>query len=424
VLAAAVAVTLAPVVVFNSLRAGRPAGVSLNGGVNLYIGNGPQARGFFTVFAEYDFAGDPAGVDYLARKLGRPVAGRVEADAIWAREAWRAVRADPGRAVALYLKKLWLHFQAWEIDQLTPLPAWAEASPPLRLLVVPYGLVSALGLAGLVVLPWRERRLRPWAVALLVLVAGQSLFFVVARYRQVVVPILALFGGLLLLRPASRRQRLLAAGVLLAALLVTRPWGLDEVRARWRALGWTNEALRLELRASQRPAAHRRDRERAAALYERALTVVADRPDPYRGLARLRRAAGDVEGALAVLAQGIERSRWPEPLRRERIEMLLLEGRAAAALDALEGFLRDHPRDADMRHNLTVLLARSGKPAAALASARRLVDLAPEDPRAWLDLGVILAGTGDREGARAAFAEGLRRHPGHPELEANLARLD
>jgi len=417
-------ITLAPVIVFNSLRAGRPAGVSLNGGVNLYIGNGPEARGFFTVFAEFDFAGDSAGVEYLSRKLERPVADRVEADRIWGQEAWRAVRDDPGRAAALYLKKVWLHFQGWEIDQLTPLPAWVDAAPPLRLLVVPYGLVSALGLAGLVVLPWRDRRLRPWALALVVLVAGQSLFFVVARYRQVIVPILALFAGLLLLRPAGRGQRRLVAGLLLVCLVVTRPWGLDEVRERWLALGWTNEALRLELRAGWLPAEHGEDRERAARLYEEALTVVPDRPDSYRGLARLRHAAGDVDGALGVLEQGIEGSSWPDPLRRDRIEILLLEGRAAPALAVLEDYLRAHPRDADMLHNRTVLLVRSGDPATALASARRLAELVPEDPRAWLDLGVVLARGGDRAGARAAFVEGLRRHPDHPDLAANLARLE
>jgi hypothetical protein len=279
-LLAATGVVLLPVVLFNSISAGRPAGVSLNGGFNLYIGNGPEARGFYTVFADFDFAGDPAGVEFLERKLGRPVAGRAEADAIWAREALRAMGAHPLRAAGLYLKKVWLHFQAWEIDQLTPLAAWAEAAPPLRLLCVPYGLFGALGLSGIAWVGWRERRLRPWTLALGVLVAGQSVFFVVSRYRQVIVPILALGAGLLIARPVPWRRRIAAAvGVLLVAVAL-RPWGLEDVRVRWRALGETNLALRYELRAEHAPEHAAADRERAAALYTDARSLIPDRPEP------------------------------------------------------------------------------------------------------------------------------------------------
>ncbi|MFO7652809.1 MAG: hypothetical protein R6X25_03200 [Candidatus Krumholzibacteriia bacterium] len=442
---AAAAVPVLPVVAVNSALAGRPVGPSLNAGVNLYIGNGPEAQGFFTVFTEFDFSGDPAGVAYLERKLGRPVAGRAEADRIWAREAWRAVQADPVDAARLYLRKVWLHLQAWEIAQLTALPAWNEAVAPLKLLIVPYGLLSTLGLAGAALVGWRERRLRPWLAALVLLVAMQSVFFVVARYRQVLVPILALLGGLLVTmpeltsglrsgrrapaaggRPADPGRRRVQAGALLAVLLAALavwPWGLDEVQSRWRALGWTNTALRYQLRAELRPRTAAADLERAGELLEQALPLIPDRPEPYRGLARLRAEAGDLDGALALLEEGLAAASWPVGLYPDLIELLLGHGREEQALVAVTTYLQSRPDDIDMRHNQVVLLDRLRPPAEALAAARRFLADHPTDPRPWVDLGVLLARAGRPDEARQVFAAGLQRHPGHPHLTANLERL-
>jgi Flp pilus assembly protein TadD len=77
-----------------------------------------------------------------------------------------------------------------------------------------------------------------------------------------------------------------------------------------------------------------------------------------------------------------------------------------------------------MVHNRIVLLARVGRLDAALDAARDFVAIAPDDPRAWLDLGVLLARAGRTADARQAFEEGLRRHPDNPDLRANRARLD
>ena len=211
---------------------------------------------------------------------------------------------------------------------------------------------------------------------------------------------------------------------MVVAAVIVWPWGLDDVRTRWRALGWTNEAQRHEVRAGLRPELATADRAAATALYARALPLLPDRPETYRGLARLRAQAGDTTSALTILAEGIHASRWPVPLLRDRAELLLLQGDGSAALSTLQQLLQQRPDDADALHNLAVLLVRLARPQEALAIARRLAAAAPADPRGWIDQGVILARLGRRTEARAVFREGLRRHPDDPALTANLQRLD
>ncbi len=443
VMVAAVLVPLLPVIGFNSWRAGRPAGISLNGGLNLYLGVGPEAAGLFTTFAGFDFESDPAGVSYLSQRLGRPVGGPGEADRVWAGLAWEAVKADPARAVALWLKKLWLHFVGWEIDQVTPLAAWSRASPLLRALPVPYGLLAAAGLAGGWTLIARRLRRRapgarettgapaepggvwspglaPWLSALAVLAAGQSLFFVVSRYRLVLVPALCLLAGVWVAELARRRGRaqLAAAIVGMAAFMLTRPWGFEPAQARWEALGAANEAARWERLADASA------QERAEQLYRAALEMDAGLYPAARGLAGLLQRAARGEEAERVLRRAVLRSDTPQPLRRDLIHLLLARDQVEAALPHMVEYLRDSPADPDMLHNLSVGMARLDRPEQAMQVARRLIEAAPDDPRGYADLGTLLARAGRRAEARAAFQRGLQRLPADATLRSNLRRLD
>jgi hypothetical protein len=415
----ATVLVLIPLLAYNGLRAGRLVGLSCNGGLNLYIGNGPEADGFYVSFAGFDFESDPAGVSFLTARLGRPVEGVAEADRIWAGAAWDTIRERPWRAVQLWLKKIWLHFVGWEISQVTPQAAWARDGPLLRVLLVPYDFIAVAGLLGFTATRWRNRRLRVWAVALAVLVAVQSLFFVVSRYRLVIVPILCLLGAYGLTDLITRRRWRLAVSVLvvLGAVLVTRPWGLGPVRANWDGLSACNEAVRWEWLGDE-PALGR-----AAELYQEALVTDPTQIVAYRNLARVRVRQGRHAEAEEILARGVLRVPRSEFIEADLIHLLLEQNRVEAAVPRLAAYLRDHPPQADILHNYAVALSRTDRPEAALTVARDLVTLAPHDPRGYIDLGVLLARAGRIAEARAAFTAGLERNPGHEGLLHNLQLL-
>jgi Flp pilus assembly protein TadD len=420
--ALALVLMLLPPVLHNSLQVGRPVGPSLNGGLNLYIGNGPAANGFFLSLRGYDMRTDPIGRRLLAEKLRTEVPDAAAADRAWAAEAWRCVAADPGRAAGLWLKKVWLHGVAVEFSQVSQLDSWSREAPLLRILAAPYGLLSAGGLLGLVLVGWRDRRLRPWALALVLLVVTQSAFFVVTRYRLVLVPLLALLAALAAaeLSRWTGRRRLVGAALVGAAVLAVWPWGLGGRMSRLRAAGLLNEGVRWELLAAVEPAA----REKAASLYVAASELDPVLPEPYRALARLYRRTDRVGEALAVLRTGLARAEPAGEVRRDLVRLLLESGFADEALPLLEAQLRDRPDDPDTLHNLAVTLSTTGRIGEAEEVAADLVRIAPDDPRSYLDLGVILARQRRYAEARDAFRAGLRRHPQDARLRTNLEHVE
>ncbi|MHB8080341.1 MAG: ArnT family glycosyltransferase [Candidatus Krumholzibacteriia bacterium] len=417
-LAGTVLVVLAPAIVSNSILSGRLVGPTLNGGQNFYIGQGKDANGFFRTFAGFDFEHDPAGVAFLSGRIGRRLAGPAEADALWRSEALAWGRDNPVRSVGLWLKKIWLHFVGVEIDQVTPLAAWTRDAPLLRGLPVPWAVIAAGGLAGLL-LRGRERAWRLWALAIVLYVAAQSLFFVVSRYRLALVPALCLFAGGWGAEVARRsgRARLVAAGVGVAAALVIWPGGLGAARDTWRATGLANEARRWA-RAATAP-----DLARAEQLYREAVAADPTQSLAWQGLARVLLAEGRQDEAEGVLADGALRALPPGLLDRDLITLMLRDGRSEAALPRLVQYLRDRPADREMQHALIVALGQAGRPEQAIEAARRFVATAPDDPQGYVDLGVLLARNGRRDEAREVFARGLQRRPSDPNLRHNLELL-
>ncbi len=417
---AGVLATQMPAVLHNSRVEGRPVGPTLNGGVNLVIGNGPEANGFYVAVVPGDWRADPAGRQHLAQTAGRDEVSLGEADRIWAGRAWSEMRARPGRAGALWLKKVWLHLRGWEIDQLTPLDGWRRTVPALRARVVPWFAVVVLAWAGGVHLAVRRPE-RWWSLILWVAtpLAVQSLFFVVTRYRLALLPagvLLAAVG----LAALVRRSRSAWIGAVVGVLVVV-PWGLNDVQAHWRAQAMANEAHRWAVLGDARQETALL--QRAETLYRHSLDAGAEGAAPWLGLAALLEADGRLGEATDVLTRALDHEGRHLELRSVLVSQLLEAGRQAEAEDQLLALLTIWPGDADALHNLTVLLAGAGRLDDAHVRAEHLMATHPSDPRGYIDLGIVLARRGRSGEAAEVFRRGLRVAPDDERLTENLRRL-
>lgn len=423
----ATSLPLLPPSLTNSKIAGKPAGPTFNGGVNLYVGNGPEANGFYVASVPGDWRRDPAGQDFLSKRLNLSEVSLAQADSIWTHEALASMRSHPGRTFRLWVKKFWLHFQAWEIDQLTPLNGWTREVPMLRAQVLPFGWLVVLGLAGAGFAWKRPGQGRIWGVAFLLLVTAQSLFFVVTRYRLVLVPLLCLLAGLgvfhlvhHLREKDGRWWHGVVAGCL--GLLMTVPWGLTEVKAHWVPLAQANEARRWGVLGEAEGSAE--SLVKASELYQLSVDGQPSNPGPWLGLAVTFKAQGHREQAREVLGRAILQVDRNLEIRRMLVGLLLEDEMRSDALVQAQSLLRHYPEDGETLHNAAVLLAGFGHAEAALKMADRLVKAHPEDIRGALDQGVLLARMGRKEDARIAFQRGLQFNPGHPELTQNLDLLN
>ena len=369
IMATAALLVMSPAIIHNSRLAGRPAGVSMNAGINLYLGNGPQATGLFATSRSLDFGKDPTGSAWLEEVTGRRARNVAEVDQAWFSAALGEIANHPGRFLRLFLRKVHLHLVAREMPNVTPLAAWPEAIPLLKVQILGYGVLAALGLAGIL---WRRSRHpdpAPWAVAAGAIVGVQSLFMVITRFRILLVPVLAVLAAVFLRDLVRARGRGLAAGLgaLALAALAVLPWGLGPTLDRLDAAARGNLGFRLQTMAG-----HHAARERTG-----------------EALAMLDAAAGEFSGMLEVI-QG-------DP----------------AALHGLGGSL----------HLQAALLSGSGRHQEALAAARRLMRRLPDDPRGYEDAGLILARQGRFAEAEDIVREGLGRLAGNPRLLSLLERL-
>lgn len=186
-------VALAPVTLRNWVQGGEFVLISSNGGINLYLGNNPRYEATVDMRPGRDWQ----ALVRAPRLHG--VAGAGPASRFFVTRVAGYARTDPAGFVALQVHKLRSLVAGHEIprnQEIYPARRW---SPVLRVLLwkvpglaFPFGVLLPLAAVGLVA----AARRAPMLVALvgvfgLVVVA----FFVTARYRAPLVPLLALFAA-------------------------------------------------------------------------------------------------------------------------------------------------------------------------------------------------------------------------------------
>ncbi|WP_332862174.1 glycosyltransferase family 39 protein [Janthinobacterium svalbardensis] len=176
--------------------------LNTNGGFNLYLGNNPAATGMFVSISE-----TPRGPTWNALRK----TGEVQASETLKQEAISWVQAHPTAFLTLAVKKA-AYFWAPPFHEGKGDPSSAEKL--VRLLWALQFLVLLAAAIGTLLMP----RLRNRQVALLWLALAcytgvHMLFYVIFRYREPIMPVLAVMAGLVLESllaarpPAANRAR-------------------------------------------------------------------------------------------------------------------------------------------------------------------------------------------------------------------------
>jgi tetratricopeptide (TPR) repeat protein len=240
---------LLPTLARNLAVSGHPVAISANGGITLYHGNAPGARGIGW-FAE-GLSGRLSEQQKEATRLASFYKGRevdpVEADHWWGRRAVRARLEDPGGTLGLVARRLALIVSNEELS-LDYAPA-LDARPWRWLAPLPFALLIGLAGAGLYLRGVAGSGGRYVWGAAAACAATPLLFYVSSRYRLPLAAVLCIPAGAGLAGLACRafglRRRgtaLAIAAALAAVSLVSPTGGLDgtsEAAARAnRAAAW------------------------------------------------------------------------------------------------------------------------------------------------------------------------------------------
>jgi 4-amino-4-deoxy-L-arabinose transferase-like glycosyltransferase len=219
------AVVIAPVFLHNLIVARDPTLISYNGGLNLYLGNNPKADGTWQPSYPLVQTGSVT-IETLKRNslirdstLMKPA----ESSTYWTHEALAFVKANPGRFLWLVARKLELFANSYEIPNNYYYDLARDRSLFLKLAFLPFGLVLALGLAGMILrianCGVRAEESGFYLFFLVYLAAG-VLIFTVSRLREPAVPLLVIFGSYFVIQASQewRKPKVLILSVIALAV--------------------------------------------------------------------------------------------------------------------------------------------------------------------------------------------------------------
>lgn len=462
-----VALAVAPATIHNLVQAGEPVWIAAHGGLNLYIGNNPEADGTYhhVPGIEPSIAGQVVDARRLAEAaLGRRLSSLEVSNWFGARAvAWW--RAEPCDALLLLVRKLAYVGNQVELPLDAAYSFYSRDLPGLLgFLSLGAGGLVPLGLAGCVWQAWRWRgqpdRLRTdlaWMACLPLYALSVAVFFVTSRYRLPLLLPLCVGTGLagervLALATRSDARRELLVGVLLTAALAwgaNHDFGLDDGRSEERI-----RYVEMLVDSGQLDAAHamvlrfERDQARPAELWARAGQALHERGQAAEATTWLARAStlapqdlglhlalvrawlssgheAEARAHLRALTAATVRSTRDAPSALALGALALEWQQAGQAQMLLRAALDAGCSPAAPAHEkLGLALALEDRLDEALVELERACHLDSGRASAQLNRAVVLAQLGRIGPARDAARAALRLQPAYPQARGLLAALD
>jgi tetratricopeptide (TPR) repeat protein len=418
---AGLAVLLLPVAIRNAYVAGGFYITTSQAGPNFYIGNNPNADGTYQSLRfgrgapEYE---RQDATELAERALGRSLTP-AEVSSYWIDKAMDFITSAPGAWLKLTARKAALLCNATEVLDTESLETHAEYSWPLRVLgiVGHFGVLVPLALVG-VVFTWPLRRRLAIVYALtLAYAASVVAFYVFARYRYPLVPMLTIVaaGGAANARAwlaahAQDHRSALGLAAALVATIVFCNWPLLSATTM-RAVTETNlaTALQTDGRVNE-----------AIPHYQRAIALQPDYAPAYNNLGTALRAKGKPLDAVAEYQRALSfRAGYPEA-HYNLANALTDAGRPKDAAEHFRVALQGMPGSADVHNNLGIALADEGKRDDAIVEFRAAVAADPASAKSHRNLADALAGAGRTDEALIEFRRAAQLAPGDAAIRYDL----
>jgi tetratricopeptide (TPR) repeat protein len=416
VFTASLLATILPATLHNYAASRDFVPITSNGGVNFYVGNSDEATGIFYPPKGINLITDDAVEKYVERLLGRELKPSELAN-YWYDEAWDFIRRHPMREAGLTLKKAAMYFNGYEMPQIESYEVARTAHTTLKVLFVNFWLLVTLGLMGMLYLikDWRKYFLLMGYIVALSL--SIIVFFITARYRTQVTPILALFAahGLVVVMPAviANLRRSVKPLVLFALLVLgTHPrlFALPRVDVQWREL--THEARRWS---------KLRDPEKAIATINQAIAMQPDYLDSYLQRAVVYKESGNLFKAISDYGKVLDINPNMPSVQYDFGQALRQLRMYEPAIEAYQAAIKLSPNMLEAHNNLGITYRELKRYDLAIRSFQRVIDINPTYTKAYNNLGASYAEKGDFDRAIDVFRRAIESDPKYANSYKNLA---
>jgi tetratricopeptide (TPR) repeat protein len=454
---ACVIAVLLPVTLRNSIVGKDPVLVSSNAGVNLYIGNNPDAPGVFYLPERSGLSNDD--LEGTARQVAEQALGKdltpSQVSGYWAERAGQFIIHNPLKVAGLVINKFLMFWNAYEVpNNLDYYFVREHIAPVLKFTFLGFWLLAPIAVVGFL---WRCRRGphhgEKLLIAFLVTYMISVLpFFITERYRLPIIPVLIVFTGLwvgdVITSVRTRKLRELIfvfGGIALLAVFVNWPRiRFDQARMRTimgtryldRALldqethgadlGYAVLHLKwaLELRPQDLHVRYELGRTYASLGYysgaitelERILAVAPDRTTALKALS-ITRIQYEKTGDL-MTSQALPKTPFERALKSE------YTGSYVHAREGYRAVIDQDPFHFQAYHRLAAVLQQHGQKKQALAVLETGTRLMPYNILLLYDLGTAHYLMGEREAARRVWLRCLEIEPDNQQIRDALHMLE
>ncbi|MBN98362.1 MAG: hypothetical protein CME16_03795 [Gemmatimonadetes bacterium] len=443
---------IAPITLRNYLLGDEFVLISWNGGINFFVGNNPNYPETTQIRP-----GQP-WLELIGRARAAGYANGAENSVFFFKEAWNYMRSQPTDYALLLVAKFASFWKGDEIgrnrniyyirnfSQLLSLTLWKQV------LAFPFGLVAPLALLGFALVFKHKGPLHLVLILVFSYTAGVVLFFVTARYRLPLVPLLLLLASYALYWLFEHRRRLggtffaaVGALVLLGiwsnydsapmdmegdaevfynlghAYVETRQLdkGIEALEKAARmapndaeilvSLG-TAYAFKKAFKAAEKPLKH------AARLYPERLDIRLNLANTYFSLKRYREAAAEYGAVLAANPTHLD-------ALRSGARALARSGQVDEAINYYERLYRFKPITLEPLLALGYLYGKSRRPDQSLRYYQEALMLDPNHLTARLEIGQLLLAKNELEQALEILHLGARQHPRNPRIAELLGQI-
>ena len=165
---------------------------SVQGGINFYIGNNPEATGTF--MTPHGLSSSPieqvkTSIRYAEKELGETLTPS-QASRYWLSQGLTFITNNPLHAFSLYMKKCAFLFRKEELPLNIDYSLSRTFLPIFRLPFITFGIIAPFALLGIILSLKRKTGLLLVLFFMVSLVLSVTIFFVTARYRMPIVPFL------------------------------------------------------------------------------------------------------------------------------------------------------------------------------------------------------------------------------------------
>ena len=418
---AGLAIVFAPVVARNYAVDGGFYLTTSQFGTNFYIGNNPAADG---TYASIRFGrGSPEYERVDATEVAEAAVGRSlspsEVSSYWTERALNFISSQPGQWIKLTGRKIRLLFNRSEMIDTEAQESYAEFSTVLWLLgwLTHFGILVPLSAYGMLE-AWPDRK-RLWIFYALAFAYSVSvvMFYVFARYRYPLVPMLVLFaayGGskLLVWSYPDRRRRALVVAFIGMLVIFTNTPALSATLMK--AITENNLGTRLM---------EQNNYEAAIAHQQRAIALMPDYPAGYNNLGATLRAAGRLDEAIANYRKALELKPDFASASYNLANALLEQGKTADSAESFRQALRANPNSVEAHNNLGIALAQKGDAPGAIAEFRAALALDDRSVHAHRNLGNMLYDMGQRAEGLTHLERAVELAPNEPEAVYDIGTI-